>query len=207
MDKRIERDRKVKMEQLSDDISQVRLEMKVRRDPQSEQVYTVISKRKICRKLLLLKRITVEPEQVQITRLAASIFTSNEDDDMNKELDMIRDAGSYIINLQMDTTYDYKFEFRLNVRYIDLAKDHKIPFLFNEEEDSDLEDEQDKKKQSKINKDMKTKLKLWRRGKQANEMLDHLVLHKTRYSDLYKVSKLDLSHKSSKQSVHNAITF
>mmetsp|Transcript_9406 Transcript_9406/g.15144 ORF Transcript_9406/g.15144 Transcript_9406/m.15144 type:complete len:330 (-) Transcript_9406:73-1062(-) len=197
-----ERDRKRKMETLSDDISQVRLEMKIRRDPETQAVYTYITKRKICRKLLLFKRITVYPEQVQITRLAESILTRGVDGDGEAgSLDMIKEEGSYIISLNLDASYDYKFEFRLNVRYNEVERENKTPFALGEDErDSDVEEEEEtvsvdgkKTKKKGENKELRTALKKWRRRKQANLMLDHLVDEKSRYSALYAVSKLDLT--------------
>ena len=193
MDKREERDRKLKMEQLANDISQVRLEMKIRRDPENEEIYSYVTKQRICRKLLLLKRITVRPDQININRLAASVLSRGDDEDETKELEMIKEAGSYIIELDLDNDYEYKFEFRLNVRYNDIERSNKTPFLF--EEDDDLSDDEDEKKRKKvITKEMRTNLKKWNRGKRANIMLDHLLGKKSRYSDLYDVSKLDLTH-------------
>lgn len=198
MDRRTERDRKLKMEQLANDISQVRMEMKIRRDPETEEVYSYVTKQRICRKLLLLKRITVSPEQININRLAASVLTrggDDDDDDMNmRSLEMIRDAGSYVVSLDLDDDYDYKFEFRLNVRYNDIERSNKTPFVFDEE-DADVSDDEDDKRKGKraLSNEMRTKLKKWNRGKRANIMLDHLLGTKSRYSDLYNVSKLDLT--------------
>ena len=209
MDQREERDRKMKMEQLSNDISQVRLEMKIRRDPETEEVYSYITKKRICRKLLLLKRITVQPEQIRIRRLAASILTRTDGDDdaIAVETDpwSIREAGSYTIELELDNDYDYTFEFRLNVRYNDIERDNKTPFSFmDDDKDSDdddevMDDDAKKKRKSAMTKEFRTNLKKWNRGKRANIMLDHLVERKSRYSDLYRVSKLDLTPKQSKE--------
>eukprot|EP01083_Nonionella_stella_P046107 123475_1 len=191
MDKRAERDRRIKMEQLSNDITQVRLEMTVRRDPVTDEVYSYITKQRICRKLLLLKRVTLDPQQVEIKKLAVSILTRSEDD--TGTLERIDSAGSYTIELLLDEVYDYPFEFRLNVRYNDIERTNKTPYALEEEDDS-IDDEEDEVKLKKIvSQELKSNLKQWQRAKHANQMLDHLVLKKSRYSELYEVSQLDLT--------------
>merc|ERR1712228_85416 len=198
LDERTERERRQKMEQLSNEISQIRLEMKMRRDPETESVYTYITKQRICRKLLLLKRITVSPEQVVIKRLGVSIMNVESGDADDGSLDFIKDAGSYTIEVVLDS--DYKFEFRLNGRYSDIAKSNPTPFAFDDEEDGDMDDDDDDddtKAKKKKSKELKADLKKWQRRKHANQLLDDLVgiRRKSRYSELYNVSKTDLTEK------------
>eukprot|EP01084_Bolivina_argentea_P309836 535975_1 len=202
MEQRIERDRKVKMEEISNDISQVRLEMKLRRDPETDNIYTRITKQRICRKLLLLKRITVKPEQIIITRLATSILTSIKDENIG-DIDVITESGSYIIKLALDDAYDYQFEFRLNVRHNDIEKDNKTPFSLIDDDDDDDMDEDEVKRQKMKKKELRTNLKKWKRGKQAHQMLDSIVDRSSRYSHLYNVSKLDLTQNREAKSIES----
>lgn len=194
------------MESLSTDIAQVRFEMKVRRDPETEEVYSYITKPRIARKLLLLKRITVHPSQIVIRRLTASIFSSSSKDEDAEErgdgtLEIIKDAGSYTVELALDETYGFQFEFRLNVRYNDIERSNRTPFSIMADEDDaedEEEDERDIKSKKIKDQEMRTALKKWSRGKHANQMLDHL-LRKSRYSELYSVSKLDLTPRRSNE--------
>ena len=200
MDERMERDRRLKMEQLANEISQVRLEMKMRRDPETESVYTYITKQRICRKLLLLKRITVIPEQIVIKRLGVSIMRSSEEEQSDDgSLEYIKDAGSYTVEVVLDS--DYKFEFRLNGRYNDISKENPTPFAIDDDEDEMDDDDDDVKAKKVKSKELKTNLKKWQRQKHANELLDDLVgiKRQSRYSELYNVSKIDLTQSAKQQ--------
>merc|ERR1712013_930957 len=189
----------------SDEMASVRLEMKVRRDPETGEVYTAISKGKICRKLLLLKRINVRPEQIRIRRLAQSLLTqsqsANETESAN-DLSSIVDAGTYSVSLLLDEDYGYAFEFRLNVRHNEIARSNATPFAAVEgehadadgdDDDDDDDAEADAKSKKMEAQELRSKLKKWSRAKHANEMLDRLVHSKSRYSHLYNISKLDLT--------------
>jgi len=205
LEKRQQRERQQKMEALSTEIAQVRFEMKVRRDPESEEVYSMITKQRIARKLLLLKRIMINPSQIIIRRLSSSMFSAatNEEDEGERgdgTLDVINDAGSYMVQLAVDEAHGFQFEFRLNVRYNDIERENRTPFAMDEAEDeeSDEDEERDSKGKKVKDKEMRTALKKWSRAKHANQMLDHL-LRKSRYSALYSVSKLDLTQKHDKQ--------
>ena len=194
------------METLSRDIAQVRFEMKVRRDPETDEVYSLITKQRIARKLLLSKRITVRSSQIVIRRLTASIFSSAAKEEGGGEggdgtLEVIKEAGSYTVELALDEAYGFQFDFRLNVRYNDIERTNPTPFAAARAEDDDEdedEDEVDVKSKKAKDKEMRTALKKWARAKHANQMLDHL-LRKSRYSALYSVSKLDLTPKHSNE--------
>lgn len=149
-----------------------------------------------------------KPEQIVIRRLGVSIMKtpatdSADGDGGDGSLEMIKEAGSYTVEVVLDSDPDYKFEFRLNGRYNDVARHVRIPFALDEEEDADEMDDEDednagktgKAKTQKKSKEMKTELKKWRRQKHANELLDEIVgiKRKSRYSELYTVSKIDLT--------------
>ena len=178
------------MKQLSDDITKYRMEMRLKKDPNTNEIYTKITKEKIARRLLIYKSILIKDYMSNIRIMDnKNVLEAN-------ELEYIDNEGSYTIKILLgndnsdsgsdNNNSDLKFEFRLNARSIFVSKETKNkPFdwqriINNEQGDEIIQ---------KMPVEMRKQLNKYNRSKTSHFILDDIYKRKdgtrSRYHHLY----------------------